>query len=60
MIETAGLPHPLWNPRLYLDGDRLADPAAYWPRHGVLLETVEPARPVRHRVGRARGHGRGR
>ncbi len=37
------LPRPLWNPRLLLDGRWLADPNAYWPRHGVLFE-VDSAR----------------
>ncbi|MEO3753521.1 hypothetical protein [Streptomyces sp. B6B3] len=37
------LPRPLWNPRLLLDGQWLADPDAYWPGHGVLFE-VDSAR----------------
>lgn len=48
LIEDAGLPGPLWNPRLYLDGAWLLDPAAYWPRHGVLLVTGGSALTERH------------
>jgi hypothetical protein len=42
-----GLPRPLWNPRLELDGEWLADPDAYWPRLGVLFEVDS----VRHHSG---------
>ncbi|MEO3752777.1 hypothetical protein [Streptomyces sp. B6B3] len=39
LIDGAeGLPTPVWNARLLLDGEWLADPDAYWPRHGVLFE----------------------
>jgi hypothetical protein len=34
----AGVPRPLWNPRLFLDGKHLADPDAYWPAYGVMFE----------------------
>jgi hypothetical protein len=34
----SGLPRPLWNPELRLDGRFLAVPDGYWPDHGVLLE----------------------
>ncbi|GAA1903253.1 hypothetical protein GCM10009716_11510 [Streptomyces sodiiphilus] len=37
-LTAAGLPLALWNVRLHLDGQWLADPDAYWPRAGVLLE----------------------
>jgi hypothetical protein len=54
----AGVPRPLWNPRLELDGmgapprpprawGRLADPDAYWPGLGVLFEVDS----VRHHSG---------
>ncbi len=38
VVLAAGLPAPLWNPRLTLDGEFLAVPDAYWQREGVLLE----------------------
>lgn len=38
VLMRAGVAAALWNVRLYLDGRWLADPDAYWPRHGVLFE----------------------
>jgi hypothetical protein len=39
LVEGADdVPHPLWNPSLFLDGEHLADPDAYWPAHGVMFE----------------------
>ncbi|MFI1728778.1 hypothetical protein ACH40E_05960 [Streptomyces acidicola] len=39
VFEAApGVPQPLWNVRIHLDGVWLADPDAYWPRHGVIFE----------------------
>lgn len=37
-VRKAGVPRPLWNPRLTLDAAFLAVPDAYWPEHGVMLE----------------------
>lgn len=46
LFQAAGLPRPLWHPRLYLDGRWLASPVAYWPGHGVLLAVPgAPAAP---------------
>ncbi|MGH3302336.1 MAG: hypothetical protein ACRDOK_11755 [Streptosporangiaceae bacterium] len=38
LIRRAGLPEPLYNPRLYLGGVFLAQPDAWWPDHGVAVE----------------------
>ncbi|MER5478149.1 hypothetical protein ABT026_14410 [Streptomyces sp. NPDC002734] len=38
LIARSGLPEPLWNPDLFLDGEWLCRPDAYWPEHGVVLE----------------------
>ncbi|MFI6155944.1 hypothetical protein ACIBCA_25050 [Kitasatospora sp. NPDC051170] len=38
LITHAGLPEPLWNPVLFLDGRFLAVPDAYWPHACVALE----------------------
>jgi hypothetical protein len=39
LIRQAGLPMPLFNPRLYLpDGTFIAQPDAWWPEAGVAIE----------------------
>jgi hypothetical protein len=38
LIVTAGLPKPLFNPRLYLGADFLAVPDAWWPQASVAVE----------------------
>ncbi|UGY90756.1 hypothetical protein [Streptomyces gobiensis] len=38
VVEGAGLPRPLWKPRLYVGGEFLCVADAYWARHGVLLD----------------------
>ena len=39
LITRSGLPQPLYNPKLYLPGGAfLAQPDAWWPRHGVAAE----------------------
>lgn len=38
LILTSGLPRPLFNPELYLDGQFLARPDAWWPEAGVAVE----------------------
>jgi hypothetical protein len=38
LIKKAGLPTPLYNPRLFLDGEFLACPDAWWPDAGVAVE----------------------
>lgn len=43
VLVTAGLPPALWNVRLYLDGQWIADPDVYWPRHGLLFEVDSAA-----------------
>jgi hypothetical protein len=43
VIDGSGLPRPLWNPELRLDGRFLAVPDAYWPDHGVILEVESVA-----------------
>ncbi|MEV6973862.1 hypothetical protein [Kitasatospora sp. NPDC093806] len=50
-VRGAGLPEPLWNPVLFLDGRFLAVPDAYWPRACVALEIDSRAwhlRPADH------------
>jgi len=38
LIRGSGLPQPLFNPSLYLDGSLLGRPDAWWPDHGVAVE----------------------
>ncbi len=38
LIIRAQLPHPLFNPRLYMGGAFLAKPDAWWPAAGVAAE----------------------
>jgi hypothetical protein len=38
LIIRARLPHPMFNPRLYLGGTFLAQPDAWWPAAGVAAE----------------------
>jgi hypothetical protein len=38
LIIRAGLPQPLYNPRLYLGEVFLAQPDAWWPEYGVAVE----------------------
>lgn len=38
LITSSGLPAPLYNPDLYLNGRFLARPDAWWPRAGVAVE----------------------
>jgi len=39
LIRKAGLPAPMFNPRLYLlDGTFIAQPDAWWPEAGVAIE----------------------
>jgi hypothetical protein len=38
LIKAAGLPEPLYNPRLFLEGKFLASPDAWWPQAGVIAE----------------------
>lgn len=38
VIRAAGLPAPLYNASLYVDGTFLARPDAWWPRAGVAVE----------------------
>ena len=38
LIIGARLPEPLYNPRLYLGEQFLAQPDAWWPRYGVAVE----------------------
>jgi hypothetical protein len=39
LISEAGLPKPMFNPRLYLlDGTFIAKPDAWWPEAGVAIE----------------------
>ncbi|WP_051967663.1 hypothetical protein [Kitasatospora mediocidica] len=38
LLRSGGLPEPLWNPVLMLDGQFLAIPDAYWPDACVALE----------------------
>ncbi|WP_406198353.1 hypothetical protein OH807_14175 [Kitasatospora sp. NBC_01560] len=51
LVLGAGLPEPLWNPVLLLDGRFLAVPDAYWPQACVALE-IDPRawhlRPADH------------
>ncbi|MFB6891167.1 hypothetical protein ACFCX4_17895 [Kitasatospora sp. NPDC056327] len=50
-VRGAGLPEPLWNPVLFLDGRFLAVPDAYWPQACTALEIDSRAwhlRPADH------------
>lgn len=38
LIRKSGLPLPLFNPRLFVDGEFLAIPDAFWPDAGVAAE----------------------
>jgi hypothetical protein len=38
LIRNSGLPAPLYNPDLYLNGKFLARPDAWWPEAGVAVE----------------------
>ena len=38
LITSAGLPAPLYNPRLFLNGTFLASPDAWWPGSAVAVE----------------------
>jgi hypothetical protein len=38
LIKRAGLPQPLFNPRLFINGQYLARPDAWWPEVGVAVE----------------------
>ncbi len=38
LIRRSGLPMPMFNPRLYLNGKFLAQPDAWWPESGVIAE----------------------
>jgi hypothetical protein len=38
LINSSGLPAPLYNPDLYLNGKFLARPDAWWPQAGVAVE----------------------
>lgn len=38
LILKSGLPMPLFNPSLYLNGKFLASPDAWWPQAGVIAE----------------------
>jgi hypothetical protein len=38
LITSSGLPTPLYNPDLYLNGRFLARPDAWWPQAGVAVE----------------------
>ncbi|MGA5823964.1 hypothetical protein ACPC54_39725 [Kitasatospora sp. NPDC094028] len=59
LIAHAGLPEPLWNPVLFLDGRFLAVPDAYWPHACVALEIDSQAyhlRPADHERDLARAN----
>lgn len=38
LIETSGLPQPLWNQAVVVDGEWIGEADAYWPGLGVVLE----------------------
>jgi len=38
LIRRSGLPQPLFNPSLYVNGTLLGRPDAWWPDHGVAVE----------------------
>ncbi|MFJ5117796.1 hypothetical protein [Kitasatospora sp. NPDC088548] len=59
LLREAGLPEPLWNAVLFLDGRFLAVPDAYWPQACVALEIDSRAwhlRPADHERGLARAN----
>ncbi|MFI9326007.1 hypothetical protein ACIGZJ_00505 [Kitasatospora sp. NPDC052868] len=59
LVRESGLPEPLWNPVLHLDGRFLAVPDAYWPHACVALEIDSRAwhlRPADHENGLARAN----
>ncbi|MFI9364669.1 hypothetical protein ACIG5E_26990 [Kitasatospora sp. NPDC053057] len=59
VLTHAGLPEPLWNPVLFLNGRFLAVPDAYWPYACVALEIDSRAyhlRPADHERGLARAN----
>ncbi|MEU8919414.1 hypothetical protein AB0D10_00570 [Kitasatospora sp. NPDC048545] len=59
LLAHAGLPEPLWNPVLFLDGRFLAVPDAYWPHACVVLEIDSRAwhlRPADHERGLTRAN----
>ncbi|MFF1906090.1 hypothetical protein [Kitasatospora sp. NPDC058218] len=59
LLRGAGLPEPLWNPVLFLDGRFLAVPDAYWPQACVALEIDSRAwhlRPADHERSLARAN----
>ena len=38
LVRRSGLPQPLFNPSLYVNGTFLATPDAWWPDYGVAVE----------------------
>ncbi|MGO8956104.1 MAG: hypothetical protein ACLQFR_01820 [Streptosporangiaceae bacterium] len=38
LIQKSGLPLPIFNPQLFLNGEFLATPDAWWPDAGVIVE----------------------
>jgi hypothetical protein len=38
LVKSAGLPEPLYNPRLFRNGKFLASPDAWWPQAGLIAE----------------------
>ena len=55
LIRTSGLPLPLFNPQLFLNGEFLATPDAWWPDAGVIAEVDSRANGIcRQRTGRTR------
>ncbi|MFD0277053.1 hypothetical protein ACFVHB_24530 [Kitasatospora sp. NPDC127111] len=59
LVRGAGLPEPLWNPVLLLDGRFLAVPDAFWPQACVALEIDSRAwhlRPADHERSLARAN----
>ncbi|MFJ3788279.1 hypothetical protein [Kitasatospora sp. NPDC090091] len=59
LLHGSGLPEPLWNPVLFLDGGFLAVPDAYWPPACVALEIDSRAwhlRPADHERSLARAN----
>jgi len=38
LIKTSGLPEPMYNPSLFVGGEFLASPDAWWPDAGVVVE----------------------
>ncbi|MFI9273738.1 hypothetical protein ACIGXM_23950 [Kitasatospora sp. NPDC052896] len=59
VLRAGGLPEPLWNPVLLLDGQFLAVPDAFWPDACVALEVDSRAwhlRPADHEWTLTRGN----